>query len=341
VRILLVSNMYPSARRPDHGIFVAAMADALGRRGHDVDLAVLREPRAGRVRTPAKYAVLLARGVAGARRRPDVVYAHFLFPPGGVAALAALAARRPYVVTAHGTDVANVRRSRALALATRASLARAAAVVPVSNYLAERLAPVVPAGARLAVISSGVDRRRFMPAPRTPGPGPRFLFVGSLTPRKNVARLLAAFATLPDGSLTVVGDGPLAPALRATAPPGVRFAGTMPPAQVAEELRRHDVLCLPSLVEPLGQAAMEALATARPVVATRVGGPAEYVTPACGALVDPLDVPDIARGMRDAAALPVPCDAAVAVAGEHDLDRQAARVEAVLAAAVARRRGAR
>ncbi len=90
------------------------------------------------------------------------------------------------------------------------------------------------------------------------------------------------------------------------------------------------MLCQPSLVEPQGQALLEALACARPVVATRVGGPPEFVTPDCGALVDPSSVDDIAAGMRTAAALPVPCDAAVRVAAEHDVAVQAARVEAVL-----------
>jgi glycosyltransferase involved in cell wall biosynthesis len=99
-------------------------------------------------------------------------------------------------------------------------------------------------------------------------------------------------------------------------------------------MRNADVLCQPSLVEPLGQALMEALATGRPVVATRVGGPPEYVTEQCGALVDPLDVESIAAGMRSAAALPVPCTAAVEVARRHDLALQAARVEAVLQRAV-------
>jgi glycosyltransferase involved in cell wall biosynthesis len=66
-------------------------------------------------------------------------------------------------------------------------------------------------------------------------------------------------------------------------------------------------------------------------VATRVGGPPEYVTESCGALVDPLDPASIADGMRRAAQLPVPCPAAVEVARRHSIAASAARIEQLLA----------
>jgi glycosyltransferase involved in cell wall biosynthesis len=324
LRILLVSGMYPSPERPEYGIFVARMADALRARGHEVDEAVLRGGRRGRLRTPLRYAGLLGRTLALARRTtPDVVYAHYLVPPGLIAAATGL----PYVVTAHGGDVRNSHRSLPLGLLTRVVVRRAGAVICVSDYLARRLA------APAEVIDCGVDTDRFRPTPRAPGSGPRFLFVGSLTPRKNVGRLMRAFARLREGSLTIVGGGPLETELRAAAPGGVRFVGRRSPEEVLVDMHAHDVICLPSLVEPQGQAMLEALACGRPVVATRVGGPAEVVTPACGALVDPLDEEAIAAGMRAAAALPIPCAAGVRVAEEHALALQADRVEAVLARA--------
>src|SRR5436309_15983601 len=93
--------MYPSFERPEYGIFVARMADALRARGHQVDEAVLRDGRRGRVRTPLRYAGLLCRTLALARRtKPDVVYAHYLVPPGLIAAATGL----PFAVPAHGGD---------------------------------------------------------------------------------------------------------------------------------------------------------------------------------------------------------------------------------------------
>jgi len=325
VRILLLSNMYPSAERPEYGVFVQRLATALRARGHEVDEAVLTAGRRGALRTPLAYLGLLRRTRSLVRsRRPDLVYAHFLVPTGVVAAVSG----SPFVVTAHGRDVANATGSAPIAAVTRRVIGRARAVIAVSSYLAELL-PSAPR--RLEVIDCGVDTALFRPAPRADGDGPRYLFAGSLIERKNVERLLQAFASLGSGTLTVAGSGPLEARLRASAPTGVTFLGRVEPGRMAALYAACDVYCQPSLVEPQGQALLEALACGRPVVATRVGGPPEYVADDCGALVDPLDVASIADGMRRAAAIGVPCAAAIEVAEQHSIGRQAARIEALLA----------
>ena len=323
VRILLLSNMYPSRARPEYGVFVRRLELALRERGNEV-LVVADGRAGGGAGTALKYGSLAVRSLAAARRaRPDVVYAHYLVPTGVAAALTGV----PYVVTAHGQDVANIGRVPGVARATRMVLRRAAAVVCVSRYLAERL-PLRPA--RLEVIDCGVDTRRLTPAARAPGRGPRFLFVGSLTERKNPLALIEAFARLGEGSLTLVGEGPLTGRVQAAGVPGVRLTGRLSAERLAEEMATADVYCQPSLVEPQGQAILEAMARGRPVVATAVGGPPEYVTPECGVLVDPADVEQIAQGMARAARLPVPCDAAVTVARAHDIGVQAEKIETLL-----------
>ncbi len=324
MRILLLSNMYPSRERPEFGIFVQRLAEALRARGHEVDEAVLTAGSRGVLRTPLAYLRLAIRARAAARRHPDVVYAHFLVPTGVVARITGV----PYVITAHGTDVANARTHQSIRTLTRRVISGAGAVICVSEYLAGRL-PGEPR--RVEVIDCGVDTSLFVPASRADGEGPRFLFAGSLTARKNVGRLMQAFASLGEGTLTIAGAGPLEAELRAAAPAGVTFTGRVAPERMPELFAGCDVYCQPSLVEPQGQAVLEALACGRPVVATRIGGPAEVVTADCGSLVDPLDVDSIAEGMRRAAALPVPCDAAVEVASRHTLGRAAERVERLLA----------
>jgi glycosyltransferase involved in cell wall biosynthesis len=97
------------------------------------------------------------------------------------------------------------------------------------------------------------------------------------------------------------------------------------------------VLCQPSRIEPFGQAALEAMAMERTVVATTVGGPPEFVAPAAGVLVAPGDVGALAGALARAAALPSPNPAARRAAAEHDVRRQAARMAAVLERAVSRR----
>lgn len=327
MRILLVSQMYPGPEAPDYGVFVRDLADAVERRGHRIDRIVV-DRRGGGL---GKYVRLARR--ARAAPRPDVVWSHFLFPTG----LAALAVRAPVLVTAHGRDVRNIGTVRGVAAATRFVVRRAAAIVAVSDYLRRELEERVPeARGRVEVVDSGVDLTRFAPADAAAaraelgweGDGPAFVCVGGLDERKNVLRLAAAFERLGEGRLAFVGDGPLRTQLEGR--PGIRLAGRVDHGRVARWLAAADVVCQPSLVEPFGQAILEAMASARSVVATRVGGPPEFVPPEAGVLVDPLDEAAIAAAMRAAAALPSPNEAARVAAAEHDVNRQAERIEAIL-----------
>jgi glycosyltransferase involved in cell wall biosynthesis len=324
VRILLVSQMYPGPSDPDLGTFVRQMELALRARGHELDLAVLDRRGGGKLR----YLELAKRVRAAAK--PDVVYAHFLVPSG----LIASRVDAPLVVTAHGRDVRNVGAVPGVAALTRRVVNRASAVVAVSDYLRRELEAKVPdARGKTHVINMGVDTERFSPQ-LTNGhlASPAFVCVGSLTNRKNVVRLADAFARLGEGSLTYVGDGPQRAQLEGR--DRVEVVGRVPHDEVPGWIARADVVCQPSLIEPLGQSLLEAMAGARSVVATRLGGPPEFVTPESGALVDPTDLDDVERGLRVAAALPRPNEAARAAAAEHDVNLQAAKIEALLEQAV-------
>src|ERR671934_1924046 len=203
MRILLVSQMYPGPESPDLGVFVRDLEAALVERGHIIARAVLDRRSGGRRR----YLKLARATLEGARRvRPDVVYAHFLVPTG---LIGALASRAPLVATAHGRDVRNIGALPGVRAATRLVARRAAALIAVSDYLRWELEAKVPeARGKTEVVPSGVDLERFPVAP-APNGAPRFLCIGSLTPRKNVVRLARAFERLREGTLTFVGEGPL------------------------------------------------------------------------------------------------------------------------------------
>jgi glycosyltransferase involved in cell wall biosynthesis len=336
MRVLLVTQMWPSSENPDLGSFLVPVVRELESQGHEVEVASISR-RGG---PPTKYARLAREALAAARRRPDVVFAHFLFPAGGAGALAATAAKAPLVVMAHGQDVANLGRIRGVTPATRRVVARAAAVIANSRWLADRLAQRIPAArAKLEIANCGVDLDAFAPRPSADarrylgweGDGPAFLCVGSLIERKNVVRLADAFERLGSGRLAFVGDGPLRPALENRA--DVRVSGRVPQAGVPGWIAACDVLCQPSLVEPFGQATLEGMAMERSVVATTVGGPPEFVPPDAGVLVDPRDRDAVAAGLEQAAGLPSPNPAAREAASKHDVRRQAARMAAILESA--------
>ena len=330
MRILLVSQMYPGPGDPDLGVFVRDLEAQLAARGHKIERAVLDRRAGGK----ARYLELAREAIEGARRvRPDVVYAHFLVPTG---LIGALASRAPLVATAHGRDVRNVGALPGVRAATRLVARRAAALIAVSDYLRRELEAKVPeARGKTQVVPSGVDLERFLVTAAPNGP-PHFLCIGSLTPRKNVLRLARAFERLGEGTLTYVGDGPLRTKLAGRR--GIMLAGVVPHEDMPRHIGRATVVCQPSLVEPLGQGLLEAMACGRTVVATRIGGPPEFVAPDAGVLVDPADEDALVDALRAAAAFPCPNSAARAAAAPFDVRAQAERVEEILTRAVRDRR---
>jgi glycosyltransferase involved in cell wall biosynthesis len=118
--------------------------------------------------------------------------------------------------------------------------------------------------------------------------------------------------------------------------PRVKLVPSISHEQVPARIAQARVVCQPSLVEPLGQALLVAMACGRPVVATRIGGPPEFVPPEAGILVDPLDVDALAEALAAAAALPCPSPEARAAAERHDVTLQAERIEGVLERAARR-----
>jgi glycosyltransferase involved in cell wall biosynthesis len=340
VRILLVSQMYPGPADPDLGVFVAQLERQLVALGHEIERTVI-DHRGG---SRTKYAKLGADAVRKAWSfGPDVIYAHFLAPAGALASVASLLSATPVVLTAHGRDVRNIGEIPGVREATRLAVGRAASVVAVSDYLRRELVAKLPGiEGKIEVVDCGVDLDRFRGrdagearlALQWEGEGPFFLVVGTLDARKNVLRLAGAFERLGSGRLALVGDGPLRPHLEGR--DRIRVVGRVAHPRVADWIAACDVLCAPSLVEPFGQAILEALASERSVVATRVGGPREFVTPGAGVLVDPLSVESIERGLRQAAELPRPNLEARRSAQEHDVRRQAERIARILERAARR-----
>ena len=325
--------MYPGDTAPDLGTFVYDLEQALAERGHDIARAVV-DRRGGRSRH-----VMLALDVlvTSRRFRPHVVYAHFLVPAGF---LAAVETRAPLVVTAHGQDVENARLHPGVRAATRHTVRRAHSVVAVSDWLRQRLEDVAAeARGKTHVIDCGVDLERFAPSDQVEArtrvrwapSGTGFLCVGGLIERKNVLGLARAFERHGEGSLAFVGTGPLRPALEGRR--GIHLAGAVPHKRIPDWISAADVVCQPSLAEPFGLVTLEAMAAGRPVVATRQGGPAEFVADGAGVLVDPADEDALVAALETAATLPKPNEAGRAAAAAHAVETQAARLEELLARA--------
>lgn len=119
------------------------------------------------------------------------------------------------------------------------------------------------------------------------------IYVGRIAPEKDIATLMAAMRLLPESvaaavHLLVVGDGPLLPELRASAPANVTFAGSRHGDELAELYASSDIFVFPSATETFGNVVLEAMASGLPVIAADAGGPRELVVPGrSGTLFDP------------------------------------------------------
>jgi glycosyltransferase involved in cell wall biosynthesis len=163
-----------------------------------------------------------------------------------------------------------LRRSSAIAVLT----AEQKQFLKETYGVSDRLVEVVPNGADSRF--SPAVQRKALHLPR------RLLFVGRLSPQKNVGRLLRSCASLPfPYRLTICGDGVERASLEAEARrlgmTSVDFRGTVTPEQLLTEYRASDLLVSSSDHEGMPLAVLEAMATGLPVVATDVPGNRETV----------------------------------------------------------------
>lgn len=191
------------------------------------------------------------------------------------------------------------------------STRHAAAILVATNATQASLPPLVrPRCERM--LENGVDLDIFSASPWPPPPSDgeplRVLFAGRLLPFKGVNLLLQAIRLLKGRvpiAARIVGDGPMADSWKALATDlgvddAVVFVGAATLNQIAAEMRRAHVFCLPSVRESGGAVLLEAMASARPVVAVAYGGPAETVDAEVGVTV-PADGPDaVTRGVANA-----------------------------------------
>jgi len=148
---------------------------------------------------------------------------------------------------------------------------------------------------KMNVIYNGVDPSRFDSAANTRSVRKRYaidrgdrmvLFAGRLTRQKGPDVLLEAVPSVlarhPATKVVFAGDGHLRSGLQERAQrlglePHTRFVGHQTGAELVSLFKSADVVCVPSRNEPFGIVILEAWSARKPVVATRNGGPAEFV----------------------------------------------------------------
>jgi glycosyltransferase involved in cell wall biosynthesis len=244
---------------------------------------------------------------------PGLVHTHLYYGNVMGRIAARLAGGAPVVTTLHNPDYTFEARPtlffRGRKLLDRATGSRNAAMIAVSRAVAEDFRRHM-GWEHIRVVPNGVDLEAFAPdgddraAAEWPAAGLRLLSVGRLHPQKGHRVLLDAMAGARQAgaqlSLLVAGEGAERTALEAQVSAlglqgHVRFAGRR---DVRPLLAAADVFVFPSLYEAVGIALLEAMACARPVVASRTGGIPDVVEDGVsGMLTTPGDALGLARAL--------------------------------------------
>ncbi len=167
--------------------------------------------------------------------------------------------------------------------------------------------------------SRGVDTERFAPQHRSddvrgksgPDDALHLLYVGRLTPEKDLKLLFEAYKRLTAMSLTnpvhlvVAGDGAYSPRMMAAAPAKVTFAGYLEGQDLSRAYSSADVFVFPSRVATLGNVVLEAMASGLPVVGVAQGGTLENVQHGVnGVLCEPGDTDSFTAGILEVSQSP-------------------------------------
>jgi glycosyltransferase involved in cell wall biosynthesis len=260
IRVLVLTNMYPTAAEPHLGCFVRDQVEDLRALGAGVEVQVFdgRQDKRQYLRAAGTLRRALRRG------RFDLVHAHY----GLSGAVAAAQMRTPVVTTFHGSD-AWVRRERWVSRA----VARRTQPIAVAPVVAEALgldgmAPVIPCGVDLDRFRPGdpAEARRELGWPED---GPCILFPAARGDRSKAAN-----------KRVDVFDATVARVRRSIPEAHAASLDDLPRHEVALAMRAADVAVMTSVREGAPVAVKEALASGTPVVSVAVG-----------------DVPDLIRGL--------------------------------------------
>ena len=272
------------------------------------------------------------------------LHAHFGTNSASVACLVRHLGGPAYSFTVHGqTEIEDAK-----ALGFKEKVAQARFAVAVSQHGRSQLLREIDHSdwSRVHVVHCGLDQD-FLDASPPPLPAaPHLVSVARLSEEKGHLILLPAIAQLrdrhPDLHLTLVGDGPMRRVVeseiaRLGLQDAVTITGWVSSDRVREEIGKARLIVQPSFIEGLPVVMMEAMALARPVVATFVGGVPELVTQDRGWLVpagdsDALEVAlESALSHSTEALSKMGEDGRAAVRLHHDAQAEASKLLALIA----------
>jgi glycosyltransferase involved in cell wall biosynthesis len=237
----------------------------------------------------------------------DLIHAHVSYPAGYVASILAREFSIPYVLTEHMSPFpfpSLMYEGKPLPEVSMA-FACAKVAIAVSPSLAKRIASF--GYLKSSIIPNVVDERRFSLGEPSPE---KFIFftLCGLTDQKGIDDLLEAIALWNPSAdhfeFRIGGDGPM----RATYQAIAKRLGVADRVRWLGEVSRHDtpklfrechIYVMPSRHETFGVVYAEAIASGKPIIATRCGGPEFIVNEKNGRLVEVNDINNLSKTMQE------------------------------------------
>lgn len=333
--ILIVSRGIPTKEYPMLGLFELDQATALAAFGHNVKMLVvdlrsfLRKrpfgihhysinnvevhiisfpvgavPREILCKAGGLLLKRLYKTVYGNEKKPEIIHAHF----GDIGYIASMLAGQidvPLVVTEHSSLMNRDVVDKDILEVSGKGYAAANGVISVSNALAQKIKKNT--GISSCVIPNIVDTEAFNSIERKQHDGFNFVSVSSLIEIKHIGDLVRAFKIVheefPDTKLCIIGDGRERENIKALIDnfhigDSVRMTGTITRSEIANIFSEMDCFVLPSESETFGVAYIEAMAAGLPVIATKCGGPEDFVNSRVGCLVEKNDIDQLAEAMK-------------------------------------------
>lgn len=298
MKILVVSNMYPSARYPDYGTFVKSFVDLIERLGVECSLAVMRKS-GNKILKALRYGCFYIKAFAECiLQSNDLVYIHY----ASFSSLPVLAAKTirpfPYYVNVHGSDVVpNSKRQERMSRITGRAIAGAEKIIVPSRYFKTVVQDKykVPENKLIVFPSSGVkasvffrqsSKERLMTRTqfRLGNNDVVVGFVGRLIAGKGWKTYLEACARLSSNfKLLMIGDGDdsesCASVIRQLRlEERVTKLPALSQSKLNDAYNAMDLIVVPSSSsESLCLVALEALSVGTPVVSTNHAGMKDYI----------------------------------------------------------------
>lgn len=295
MRLLVISNMYPSETDKVYGTFVRNFVEDARRRNADgiTELVAIRGKRKGAAAKAAAYAAFYAKTLYKLLFKSyDIVYVHTITFTSIPLRVASWLRRLPLVFNVHGTDVLTDNKlKRKLRDIAEPLLPKAKMVVCPSEFFRNVLYNEFSGLANYTNIfvspSGGLAPKFYYDTPKVPESQTLTLgFVSRIDYGKGWKTLLDAVVLLRQRGITCravfAGKGAQSQQLESAIKEQglsdcVEYIGPQPQEQLPELYRSFDLFIFPSERESLGLVGIEAMAAGTPVIATKSGGPTHYI----------------------------------------------------------------